>query len=44
MLVLALIGSSRKFRAVLENVQIVASVSYAALLRGERAIGKEIIA
>src|SRR3954452_7284014 len=39
-----LIGSSPKFRAVLENVQIVAPVSCAILLRGETGTGKEVIA
>jgi len=39
-----LIGSSPKFRAVLENVQIVAPVSSAVLLRGETGTGKEMIA
>jgi len=39
-----LIGSSPKFRAVLENVQIVAPVSCAVLLRGETGTGKEVIA
>src|SRR6266852_9012894 len=40
----ALIGSSPKFQSVLENVQIVAPVSCAVLLRGETGTGKEIIA
>jgi formate hydrogenlyase transcriptional activator len=39
-----LIGSSPKFRAVLENVQTVAPVSCAVLLRGETGTGKEMIA
>jgi formate hydrogenlyase transcriptional activator len=39
-----LIGSSPTFRAVLENVQIVAPVSSAVLLRGETGTGKEMIA
>jgi formate hydrogenlyase transcriptional activator len=39
-----LIGSSPKFGAVLENVQIVAPVSCAVLLRGETGTGKEMIA
>src|SRR5580704_3090358 len=39
-----LIGSSPKFRAVLENVQIVAPVSSAVLLQGETGTGKEMIA
>jgi len=40
----ALIGSSTKFQSVLENVQTVAPVSCAVLLRGETGTGKEIIA
>jgi formate hydrogenlyase transcriptional activator len=40
----ALIGSSAKFQSVLENVQTVAPVSCAVLLRGETGTGKEIIA
>jgi transcriptional regulator with GAF, ATPase, and Fis domain len=40
----ALIGSSPKFQSVLENVQIVAPVSCAVLLRGETGTGKEVIA
>jgi formate hydrogenlyase transcriptional activator len=40
----ALIGSSPKFQSVLENVQTVAPVSCAVLLRGETGTGKEIIA
>src|SRR5260370_5929076 len=39
-----LIGSSPEFRAVLEDVQIVAPVSCTVLLRGETGTGKEIIA
>jgi formate hydrogenlyase transcriptional activator len=39
-----LIGSSLKFRAVLEDVQIVAPVSCSVLLRGETGTGKEVIA
>lgn len=39
-----LIGSSPKFRAVLENVQTVAPVSCAVLIRGETGTGKEVIA
>ena len=39
-----LIGSSPKFRAVLENVQIVAPVSCAVLIGGETGTGKEMIA
>ena len=39
-----LIGSSAKFRAVLENVQTVAPVSCAVLIRGETGTGKEMIA
>src|SRR5260370_10137394 len=40
----ALIGSSPKFRAVLENVGIVAPVDCAVLIRGETGTGKEMIA
>src|SRR5260370_19434250 len=40
----ALIGSSPKFRAVLENVGIVAPVDCAVLIRGETGTGKELIA
>jgi formate hydrogenlyase transcriptional activator len=40
----ALIGSSQKFQSVLENVQIVAPVRCAVLLRGETGTGKEMIA
>src|SRR5579872_1024850 len=39
-----LIGSSPKFRAVLETVSTVAAVSCAVLLRGETGTGKEVIA
>ena len=39
-----LIGSSPKFRAVLENVQIVAPVSCGVLIGGETGTGKEMIA
>jgi formate hydrogenlyase transcriptional activator len=39
-----LIGSSPKFRAVLENVKIVAPVTAAVLLQGETGTGKEMIA
>src|SRR5579872_3476232 len=39
-----LIGSSPKFRAVLETVSTVASVDCAVLLRGETGTGKEVIA
>ena len=39
-----LIGSSPKFRAVLENVGIVAPVDCAVLIRGETGTGKEVIA
>ena len=44
MAISVLIGSSPKFRAVLENVKIVAPVSCAVLLRGETGTGKELIA
>jgi formate hydrogenlyase transcriptional activator len=39
-----LIGSSSKFRAVLEDVRIVAPVDCAVLIRGETGTGKEMIA
>lgn len=39
-----LIGSSSKFRAVLENVEVVAPVDCAVLIRGETGTGKEAIA
>jgi formate hydrogenlyase transcriptional activator len=39
-----LIGSSAKFRALLDNVDIVAPVNSAVLLQGETGTGKEVIA
>ena len=39
-----LIGSSRKFKAVLEEVSSVAAVDCAVLIRGETGTGKEVIA
>ena len=39
-----LIGSSPKFKAVLEDVTSVAAVDCAVLIRGETGTGKEIIA
>src|SRR3982751_6533951 len=39
-----LIGSSRKFRAVLDNINIVAPADCAVLIRGETGTGKEPIA
>jgi len=44
MSVSVLIGSSPKFRAVLDNVQRVAPVSCAVLIQGETGTGKEMIA
>jgi formate hydrogenlyase transcriptional activator len=42
--VLDLIGSSSEFRALLDEVQLVAPVGCAVLLRGETGTGKEVIA
>jgi len=39
-----LIGRSRKFRAVLENIDLVAPVDAAVLIQGETGTGKEVIA
>src|SRR6204780_5798713 len=39
-----LIGSSPRFRAVLNEVDIVATVACAVLLRGETGTGKEVVA
>src|SRR5690242_9394052 len=39
-----LIGSSPKFRAVIEDVNIVAQATCAVLIRGETGTGKEVIA
>src|SRR3954451_18824472 len=44
MLISDLIGSSPKFRAVLEDVETVASADCAVLIRGETGTGKEVIA
>src|SRR3954467_6244899 len=44
MLIPDLIGSSPKFRAVLEDVETVASADCAVLVRGETGTGKEVIA
>ena len=44
MLFTDLIGSSTKFRAVLEDVNLVASVDSAVLIQGETGTGKEVIA
>src|SRR5215472_7254095 len=41
---LNLIGSSWKFRAVLENVDLVAPVEPSVLIQGETGTGKEVIA
>ena len=41
---LDLIGSSAKFRAVLENIDLVAPVDSTALIQGETGTGKELIA
>ena len=38
------IGSSPKFRAVLENVELVAPVDCSVLIHGETGTGKEVIA
>src|ERR1039458_10755912 len=39
-----LVGSSPKFRAVLDDINMVAPVDSAVLLRGETGTGKEVIA
>ena len=39
-----LIGSSAKFRALLDNVEMVAPVDSAVLIQGETGSGKELIA
>src|SRR4051795_13658554 len=44
MLISDLIGSSPKFRAVLEDVETVASADCAVLIQGETGTGKEVIA
>jgi transcriptional regulator with GAF, ATPase, and Fis domain len=44
MATLDLIGSSRKFRALLDNVEMVAPVDSAVLIQGETGSGKEVIA
>jgi formate hydrogenlyase transcriptional activator len=44
LLISDLIGSSPKFRAVLEDVETVASADCAVLIRGETGTGKEVIA
>src|SRR4051812_32954733 len=44
LLISDLIGSSSKFRAVLEDVETVASADCAVLIRGETGTGKEVIA
>lgn len=44
MATLELIGSSREFRALLENVEMVAAVDTAVLIQGETGTGKEVIA
>jgi formate hydrogenlyase transcriptional activator len=44
MAIFGLIGSSTKFRAVLENVNLVAAVDSAVLIQGETSAGKELIA
>ena len=44
MAVLDLIGSSAKFRALLDNVDLVAPVDSAVLIQGETGTGKEVIA
>src|SRR3954449_8790800 len=44
MLISDLIGSSPKFRAVLEDVETVASADCAVLIRGETGTGKEVVA
>jgi len=44
MAIVDLIGSSSKFRAVLDNVNLVAPVDSAVLIQGETGTGKEVIA
>jgi formate hydrogenlyase transcriptional activator len=44
MAVLDLIGSSAKFRALLDNIDMVASVDSAVLIQGETGTGKEVVA
>ncbi|MBZ5622697.1 MAG: sigma 54-interacting transcriptional regulator [Acidobacteriia bacterium] len=44
MAALDLIGSSAKFRALLDNIDMVASVDSAVLIQGETGTGKEVIA
>src|SRR5882724_5169805 len=44
MAVLDLIGSSAKFRALLDNIDMVAPVDSAVLIQGETGTGKEVIA
>ena len=39
-----LIGSSPKFRALLDEINMVASVDSAVLVRGETGTGKEVVA
>jgi len=44
MAITGLIGSSAKFRALLDNVDMVAPVDSAVLIQGETGTGKEVIA
>jgi transcriptional regulator with GAF, ATPase, and Fis domain len=44
MAILDLIGSSAKFRALLDNIDMVAPVDSAVLIQGETGTGKEVIA
>ena len=44
MATLNLVGSSAKFRALLDNVDLVAPVDSAVLIQGETGTGKEVIA
>ena len=44
MVTLNLVGSSAKFRALLDNVDLVAPVDSAVLIQGETGTGKEVIA
>jgi len=44
MATLNLVGSSAKFRALLDNVDLVAPVDSAVLIQGETGTGKELIA
>jgi transcriptional regulator with GAF, ATPase, and Fis domain len=44
LLISDLIGSSPKFRAMIEDVETVASADCAVLIRGETGTGKEVIA